>query len=294
MTFKPLLAVAYDPDKIQYPVYASPKLDGIRTLCMDNTALSRNLKPIPNRHVCSLFEAYSEVLQGYDGELLLSDMTRPFNEVSSAIMSREGYPDFVYVVFDNFNNPHMSYQGRFLELDKSNLPSWVKVIPSVLIETADALVKFEATSIEKGYEGVMIRRADGADYYKHGRSTVNDGVLLKVKQFADAEAVVVGFMERLHNGNEAVKNILGHTERSSHKDNMVPMDTLGALVVESEEFGQFQIGTGFDNATRQTIWDNREKYMGMFVKFKHQPAGAKDGGTVRFPVFLGFRHPDDM
>jgi DNA ligase-1 len=289
---KPMLAVAYDPKKLPTKVWASPKLDGIRTLCMDNTALSRNLKPIPNHHIRNLFEQAD--LDGYDGELLLSDMTRPFNEVSSAIMSRDGEPDFVYVVFDNFNQPDKCYKERFIDLNKTELPSWVRVIPTVMIESADALAQFEAKCLEKGYEGVMIRRADGKDYYKQGRSTVNDSVLLKVKVFEDSEAVVIGGVQKFHNANEATKNALGHTERSSHKDNMIPTDTLGALIVDSKEFGQFQIGTGFDDITRKHIWDNLDNYIGKLVKFKHQPAGAKEGGTVRFPVFLGFRSYDDL
>lgn len=288
-----MLAVAYDPDKLIFPSWASSKLDGIRTLCINGTAVSRNLKPIPNNYIRNLIEHHSDVLDGYDGELLLADTTAPFNDVSSAIMSRDGEPDFVYVVFDHFGEPGKSYQERFIERDHSKLPYFVKVVQNHKVINDDEIVALESNYLEAGFEGLMLRRADGKDRYKFGRSTVNEGHLLKVKQFTDSEATVVGFMERLHNGNEAIKNALGHTERSSHKDNMVPMDTLGALVVDCEEFGQFQIGTGFDDATRQLIWDNREDCLGRSVKFKHQPAGAKEGGTVRFPVFLGFRHEDD-
>ena len=72
----------------------------------------------------------------------------------------------------------------------------------------------------------------------------------------------VGFDERLHNANEATVDALGHTERSSHKENMIPMDTLGALVVESDKFGVFQIGTGFDDSLRKWIWENRSDVWG--------------------------------
>lgn len=289
---KPMLAVAYDPNKLIFPSWASPKLDGIRTLCMNGTALSRNLKPIPNLHIRNLIEQHSDVLDGYDGELLLADTTAPFNDVSSAIMSRDGQPDFVYVVFDHFGDPNKSYQDRFIDRDHSKLPEFVKVVTNHTVTDAEQIVQLEAHYLEAGFEGLMLRRADGNDRYKHGRSTVNEANLLKVKQFSDAEATVIEFCERLHNGNEATKDALGHTERSSHQANMLPMDTLGALVVESDKFGVFQIGTGFDDSLRKWIWENRSDVLGKLVKFKFQEVGTVD--KPRFPVFIGFRASGDL
>ena len=45
---KPMLGIAVDTTKLVFPVYASPKLDGIRVIIKDNQVLSRNGKPIPN------------------------------------------------------------------------------------------------------------------------------------------------------------------------------------------------------------------------------------------------------
>lgn len=289
---KPMLAVAYDPNKLIFPSWASPKLDGIRTLCMNGTALSRNLKPIPNAYIRNLIEQHSDILEGYDGELLLADTTAPFNDVSSAIMSRDGQPDFVYVVFDHFTEPDKCYKDRFIGRDHSKLPEFVKVVQNHTVTDAEQIAELEAHYLEAGFEGLMLRRADGNDRYKFGRSTVNEGHLLKVKQFDDDEATVVGFDERLHNANEATVDALGHTERSSHKENMIPMDTLGALVVESKEFGQFQIGTGFDDSLRKWIWENRSDVLGELVKFKFQQVGTVD--KPRFPVFIGFRAEGDL
>ena len=132
----------------------------------------------------------------------------------------------------------------------------------------------------------MIRDISGL--YKFGRSTAKEGILGKVKRFADAEAEIVGIEELHRNGNAAEINALGHTERSTAAAGLVPAGTLGALIVRAEGFAEsFKIGTGYTAAQRDSLWADRASLPGRLVKFKHQPAGAKD--APRFPVFLGFR-----
>src|SRR5437899_138139 len=92
----------------------------------------------------------------------------------------------------------------------------------------------------RGFEGVMLRKPDGP--YKFGRSTVREGYLMKVKRFTQEEAVVVGYEEQETNLNEATKDALGHTKRSSHKAGKRPAGVLGALRV-SNGHGEFSIGT---------------------------------------------------
>ena len=53
-----------------------------------------------------------------------------------------------------------------------------------------------------------------------------------------------------------------------------------------------KIGTGFDAADRDDLWAEQDKLMGRIVKYKSFPVGVKD--APRHPVWLGFRHPDDM
>lgn len=274
---------------IKFPVWCTPKLDGIRCLIINGEPVSRTLKPIRNKYIQATMEG--TIPDSLDGELLLKH-NAPFNEVSSAIMKTAGSPDFVYAVFDTFMYPDMGYLDRMeglIELNRNALPSYVMLLEPVKICDKKEFKEYEKECLEKGFEGVMLRSADGK--YKFGRSTVNQGWLLKWKNFQDDEARVVGFLERLHNDNEATTNALGRTERSSHKENLQPMGTLGALLAEWNGM-EFKIGTGLDDATRQEIWNNREKYAGHMVKFKYQPHGVKS--TPRFPVFLGWRDEEDI
>jgi len=164
------------------------------------------------------------------------------------------------------------------------------VLPQI-INSEDELNSYEEKCLSDGYEGVMIRKPDGK--YKCGRSTEREGILLKIKRFKDAEAEVIGFKEKLHNVNEQEKNEFGLAKRSSKKAGMVPAGTLGTLLVRDLKTNiEFGIGSGMDDEIRQKIWDNRDDYINKFVKYKYQNVGIKE--APRFPVFLGFRHTNDM
>jgi len=282
---KPMLAVSVDDlSKITYPVLATPKLDGIRCLIVDGMAVSRKLKPIPNNFVRTYLEEHC--LEGWDGELVVEG--KSFNEIQSLIMSEDGEPDFTYEVFDWYSAT--TYEERIQDLKRlDNDDKRVKFLFPKVIETIDQLLGYEVKCLDEGYEGVMLRAPQGL--YKFGRSTLKQGWLLKLKRFKDAEAMVVGFVEKMHNGNEATVDELGHTKRSSHKANLIPAGTLGTLVVSTSDY-EFGIGTGFDDAMRKTIWDNRDAYLGKLVTFKYQEAGMLE--RPRFPVFKGFRSEDDV
>jgi DNA ligase 1 len=154
----------------------------------------------------------------------------------------------------------------------------------------EELDAFEAKQLEKGLEGVILRKPDGI--YKCGRSSTNEGILLKLKRYEDSEAEIIGLEQLLSNQNDATTNALGHTERSSHKANMKPMGVLGALNVRDLKTKvEFSIGTGFDADTRKELWEMRN-IIGKIVKYKYFASGSRD--KPRFPVFLGFRDKRDM
>ncbi len=194
---------------------------------------------------------------------------------------------FDYVV-DHLSTP---YKARMLILQTLEVPEFVQKILPTVISTHPNLKTFEEKCLRHGYEGVMIRSFDGP--YKCGRSTVREGFLLKVKRFKDSEAEILGFTPRMHNTNEATVDELGHTKRSSAKAGLVATAYLGTLKVRDIKSGvTFDIGTGFDDALRKEIWDNKDVYKNKIVKYKSQEIGTKD--KPRFPVFLGFRDRRDL
>lgn len=285
---RPMLAVEADMNTIRFPCYAAPKLDGIRCVVKDGVVLSRSLKPIRNKHVQALFGH----LHGLDGELIVGDPTAPdvFQKTTSGVMSADGEPDVKFYVFDRWNTLDQCYSDRLVStaLISTDEPD-VVMVQCKIAGNIDQLTMLHQQFLSEGWEGTMIRNPDQG--YKYGRSTKKSQHLLKLKEFHDSEFKVVGFKERMHNTNEAKRNALGNLERSSAKDGLVGMDTLGALVLEYGE-DTFDCGTGFDDQQRKWIWEHREEFLGSLVKVKYQPSGAKD--KPRFPVWVGWRDEEDM
>lgn len=294
--FKPMLAgTCTDVTKLNYPVLVSPKLDGIRALVIDGVLVSRNLKPIPNKVIQSRY-GYS-AFDGLDGELIAGDpiATDCFRQTSSRVMSHEG--DALGVKFHLFDmvppqdGGNYPFEVRRLRAARDQ-PTASLAVPHQIVQNPFDLSMMEERYLAEGYEGLMIRDPYGP--YKHGRSTEREGWLLKLKRFEDAEAEVVGVEELMHNGNAATQDALGRTVRSSHKAGKIGRGTLGALVVLGLNGpyagAQFNVGTGFNDALRRTLWLNPP--LNQIVKYRFFPSGSKD--APRFPVFVGFRDQKDM
>lgn len=291
---KPMLSATIDDIKQldkRYPLYASPKLDGIRTLVVGGQLLSRNLKPIPNLFVQRTMhrELDLRALEGLDGELIVGDPhgTDVFQRTTSGVMSKDGAPDFTFWVFDKYDCADYDYRYKLVQqICKHFKHERMKHVPQVKLHDSFEVHEYEGIMLEKGYEGIMLRTATGL--YKQGRSTIREGHLMKLKRFADSEAKIIGFQERMHNANEKTIDALGKAKRSSHKANKHGTNILGALHVRDIHTGvEFDVGTGFDDSLRSKIWHARKMYLGKIIKYKHFPNGVKE--KPRFPVFLGFR-----
>lgn len=292
---KPMLAVPApgDPDDLSFPKWASYKLDGIRCVISEGVPVSRKLKPIPNRHITATLKKFK--LPPLDGELMIKG-TQDFSKVSSAVMSEAGWPQFTFNVFDLLNaDPKMPFSQRYRRLRhfvlahrEAHPDSPVQLVSHWGVESHEDVDDDMHGALEAGHEGLMLRCPQGP--YKFGRATEREGYLLKVKKMHDDEAVIIGVQELMRNENEQTRDALGHAERSTAKEGKVPADTLGALRVEWKGHF-FNIGSGYDAATRAALWARRSDLKGLHVKFKYQNVGSK--GAPRFPIFLGLRHEDD-
>ena len=302
--FKPNLAATLTkPELIKFPVWASPKIDGIRCVFFGGVAYSRSLKPIPNPLVQEFATAFASMLEGLDGELTVGSPTDAnCMQNSMAVMAKKGEPDFTFHAFDWYpSQSGLTDVSGFEFWERSDVVEYrvadfykqypevdIRAVPQHMVTSFEDLGTSEAQWLSDGYEGMMIRTHDGA--YKCGRSTEREGGLVKVKRFVDAEAVVVGFDEEMRNENEATRSATGATERSTSKAGLVGKGTLGALVVERGGV-RFNIGTGFTADDRRELWCHRASLLGKLVTFKFFDHGTVD--APRHPVFKSFRHIED-
>lgn len=288
MKFKPMLAGEIDLTKLVYPVYASPKLDGVRATFVDGQLLTRSLKPLANPRVAELITSNAPL----DGELIVGDPFGPtvFRDTMKVVSSHSANADgLMFWVFDRVSQRqfHERLNDAREAAQESNR---IVLVPHTLVYTEEELLRMEEQMLTQGYEGLMVRDPEGP--YKFGRSTTNEGILLKMKRRLQGEARVVGFEEQMHNANEAKLDNLGYTERSSHQANKIPMGVLGALIVQDVVSGvQFNVGTGFTADERAGIWKQRDSLRGQMISYEYLPVGVKD--KPRHPTFLGWRMDSD-
>lgn len=290
---RPLLSCEVPLDKIKLPVFISTKLDGVRSIVIDSVVYSRSLKPIRNKYVQKLFG--KPEYNGLDGELVVGDIYAKdvFQKTTSGVMSAEGNPDVKFYVFDICTIPEETFTARrfILHNKLKNLPfdSNVVMLQQHYVETLYDLQQYLEDERIKGGEGLICRNPDGK--YKYGRSTPKEQLSVKLKFFVREEFEVIGFEERMHNTNEATTNELGYTERSSAKDGMQPMGTLGSLVLKYGD-AEFRCGVGFNDLQRKEIWDNKDNYLGKMASIRYMSVGSKD--KPRCPSFVWFRSEDDL
>lgn len=297
---RPMLAAKFDDEvniepglaKLTYPIFASPKIDGIRWMKpADQPMMSRAWKPLPKQDMQKYVTGDFAFL---DGEVIVGDEPWAeglFNKTQSAIMTASDTQLFSLWVFDCWLDHLASFKTRtemaekVVETLRSKGYDRVFYLRHILLNNPQEVLDYEQEALEAGYEGIMLRSPSAA--YKFGRSTLKQQGLIKVKRFQDDEAKVVGFEALERNQNPQTRNAFGLATRSSHRSGKVADNLLGRLIVHHERFGEFALGSGFDLETRADIWNNQKKYLGRKVSFKYQAHGTLE--KPRTPIFKGFR-----
>ena len=298
---RPMLAInaSENLSSLPYPLLSSEKIDGIRCVVKDGVAVSRTLKPIRNRYIQSILA--NPELEGVDGELVVGapNSSTCMRDTNSGVMSYDGEPDFTFYVFDFWKRPGVQYHKALAHLESLTnvlaIPQ-IKLHTQRTLHTPRELEAHEYEALDAGFEGLIVRRPDGA--YKFGRSTKREGYLLKIKRYHQDEARIIGYKPWMHNANDPVVNELGYTSRPKNQDGLIELPMLGAFVVEGwspvlpDTRVQFDVGSGFTHEERHRLWACREDCIGQHLTYKFFPKGCKD--KPRHPIFISFRNPEDM
>lgn len=293
MKFKPMLAGKADLKTLQYPVYASAKLDGVRASTPGDDVVSRKLEVFPNK-AAQRFAKW----KGVDGELIVGSPTDPQvrNTTSGTLNRKTDVADGLrFYVFDLINSSQ-PFEERLKMLETFyGAPKTEDdpiVVPHTLIENERQLLEYEEFKLSEGYEGLILRAPGGP--YKHGRSTTKEGWMLKLKRFEDAEAMVIMVNEEMRNDNEAKKDKLGRTKRSKAQEGLVGKGRAGELLVvgTNGKFKdvEFTVPLGGAGDVGKAWWWERDKAadaIGRIITYRYFPKGVKDKPLL--PTYVGLR-----
>lgn len=310
---KPQLAEDADLDSVKFPCCVQPKVDGVRAMNLNGTLTGRSLDPFPGTGITEYFSKPEFI--GFDGEMILgSDMAgeRLCSLTTGAMSKFKGVTEmadlhwlvFDYVTPETVNLPYRERLEFVREIVDGLGDPRVHAMPSAFIGTRALLDDLIALDSETGYEGTIIRNPNAV--YKEGRATKKGQELWRVKPWGDFEILVTGITEGQRNENEAKKNTLGHTERSSAKGGMVPNGQVGSiqgvlvrdLVVNG---GSLTIvagtavtaGSGEMTVLEATFYfENPDEIIGKFARIKTMVYGVKT--LPRFPTFMSIRCKEDM
>lgn len=270
----PMLAKRYDKDgdKIGWPGFAQPKLDGHRCIAIVDakgkcTLWSRTRKPINSMpHIVEAIEFCKLCNVVLDGELYNHAYHDKFEELSHFIRQSEPAPGceiVQYHIYDTISTESFNLRTFWLErLFRKPWSSYLVRVETILVVDEDELMAAFEHYREQGYEGCMIRNSAGL-YEGHPSHRSND--LQKVKEFEDAEFKVVGV-------NEGRGKLAGH----------------GIFVCTTEKGVQFEAKMIGKLENLKQYLTNPDLAIGRMLTVQFQGM-TKKSGVPRFPVALRFR-----
>lgn len=310
---KPLLAKDVIEDKLKFPIGVTPKIDGSFAFIQNAKLYARSLKPHENLYTTELYS--NTEFDGLRGELISGD--NPVAQdlcrnSSSALRTIHGEPYttlwcFDYVLPDTVD---LAYSERIKLLEEKVKQlhdrgyDYIHIIPLTVVDSIESYRNLRDEFMKQGYEGCVVR--DLNSKHKEGRSSSVKPDLWRWKPWGSSEIRVTRLVEEMKNNNEAKKNELGRTERSTHQENLEGKGTLGAIVgtlvtpvkdcygeVITEVGTELTISTGsLTEKDCKELWDDPSQIVGKLVEFEFMNYGLKD--LPRFAQFKRVRSEIDM
>jgi DNA ligase-1 len=240
--FQVMLAKDYHDyiDKLVYPLFVQPKLDGIRCVAQVDGLWSRNGKPFVSvPHIAfnlkRILESSKELV--FDGELYTDKFKNDFNSITSLVKKTKptqkdlelSEAQIQYWVYD-FPSPE-PFSIRYERLTEiiPDHPSYV-LVPTYIVNNKEELDKYYEMFIEQGNEGMIVRYDVP---YIHKRTKY----LLKRKDFKDDDYKILDIQEGIGNrSGTAGRFILELPDgRTFHSNIKGTFAYLRSLLVEKEE-----------------------------------------------------------
>jgi len=266
----PAPMLAHDFNKrgssIAFPCFVQRKYDGTRCVAIPGKGLfSRNRKAYPHlEHILSELEGLPDVLV-LDGELYSETLT--FQEIVGLVKKqalteedKARQQQIQLHVYDLIiDTPYQERLSRLKALFSVRKFCTLRLVDTERCERREDLKALHDKYVAEGYEGIMLRNADGA--YKIGQRSAD---LQKYKEFQDDEYEVVGFTE----GDGLEKGCIIWTCRTT----------------DGKEFACRPRGSRED---RQRLFRTGSEWVGKKLTVRFQELTTD--GVPRFPVGITFR-----
>jgi len=212
-----------------------------------------------------------------DGELYNHDLKDDFEKIISLVRKTKPKPEdrvesAEMVQFHCYDTvmEHMDFQGRnnFIQehfgefASKSiNMRKCIKVLPYKTVYNTEEVEVAHEDFLELGYEGSILRQNKP---YECKRSWT----LMKVKDFSDAEATIIGYEE-------------GKGKR---------INTLGKFIMQDDDGNEFGCppGKGYNYKDMGDMLDNIHDYIGARATFTYFE--RTKAGSYRHPLFKAIRN----
>ena len=290
LLWKPTLAATLPPDadltELPYPLLASPKIDGVRALVQRGVLVSRKGRPIANTNAQKRFGRPS--YKGLDGELTAGPPWGKdvFNKTVRVTQRRDADGSgLIFNVFD-WVGAHGLDQG--LKTRQAGLKEFydgykdVHLVRQTLIRDAAALLRYEAKQLAKGYEGVMLRRADAGPYLQK-RSTLREFSLVKLKRMEHGMATLLRCFPLRHNDNtEKTATGWRTTAKAGIREDK---QLVGSVEMVDDRTGAvFTVNVATAELRAWPGWRGHDVWRGKRVRYKYQPVGTLGDGAPRFPT----------
>ena len=252
----PMLAKSIDLNTVKFPVFAQPKLDGMRATTNKSKLISRK-----NREIDTIKHINIPSHLKLDGELYAHGLS--FQENMKLIKKYgEGETELIqYWVYDlpqqngGFNIRGLVLAEIIEELKLSN----VKLVPTYKVHNKEELKEIHARFLSDGFEGTMVRTNCDTPYEYNKRSDS----LLKYKDFIDKAYTIVDIVP-------------------SEK-----IPTHGVVMCEMDNGIRFKCGMKVSHEVREDMLRNKAEHIGQTAEVRYFE--LTDDGVPRFPVYVGTR-----
>ncbi len=292
-SFDIMLAHRFDEAKIQYPIRAEPKYDGMRLLAIGNQdsfefrTRSGNLVESINDNVINALKAMyiagidtwkPETLMVFDGELKGDDFRDTMKQgrkkdhifENGKFYCFDAFPIEVFQSLRSKPNPSQPYKIRYKELREVyilaelGVDDGIVMPPSYIVNTFEQITEIYDSVRARGEEGLILKRLDGL---YHPRRNVD---WMKMKGQVEEDVIITGAEE----GTGKYEGMLG------------------ALIIDFKGV-EVNIGSGFSDDERRTIWieHGTGTIVGQVIEvWFHE---VTPDGSMRHPRFKWFREDKD-